>query len=216
MRFQIKIILLLLISFAFVLQAAAQLCGKYTTVLTLTTADGKPVTNAVVQLLPLGKDETRGKTFVRDENDLSVFSIFFYEGHQLSSKYKLLISADGFKTFETELKFPHCKQRDFALKLENKNSDAKNTFVEMKEITFWSVNAENKGINGVKVSVISEKDEMIEEISNEDGRTIFKVLNNRKYKVRFEKDGYKSKEIEVDLSKKSHISMNVELEQDAP
>ncbi len=216
MKFQIKIILLLLMSCAFVLQADAQLCGQYKTVLAIKTEDEKPVTNAVVQLVPLGKDETRGKTFVRDENDLSVFSIFFYEGHQLSSKYKLLVSADGFKTFETELKFPHCKQREFNLKLENKNSKTNTALEEIKEIKFWINYRNKKGTFGVKVTVISEDDKTLEEISDEYGAVSFKVLDDKKYKVRFEKEGYKSEEIEIDLSKKSSVNMNIELEQDAP
>lgn len=184
--------------------------------MTIKSADGKPVENAVVQLIPLEKDETRGTIFVRDETDLSVFSISFFEGHQLSKKYKVIISADGFKNFETEMIFPHCKTRNFNLKLEKKNSDQKNSFEEIREINFWVYDADKKAIDGVKVGVYSEDEKISEEISGANGLVRFKVVNDKTYKIKLEKSGYKSKETEFDLSKTNFIYETITLEKIEP
>jgi hypothetical protein len=113
----LKFLLLLAIALVFSLPANAQLCGEYTTTLHIKTVENEPVETAVVQLLPVENDETRGKTFARDEKDLSKFSITFFEGHQLAATYKLIISADGFETLEKEIKFPHCKTQNFDIQL---------------------------------------------------------------------------------------------------
>ena len=117
-QISLKIFFFIIVGFTFAIQVNAQLCGTYTTTLNIKDFNNKPVENAVVQLLPIEKDETRGKTFVRSEKDLSKFSITFNEGHEISAKYKLLISADGYETFEKVIKFPHCRAQvfDFQLK----------------------------------------------------------------------------------------------------
>lgn len=121
-----KILLILILIFAgFVLGANAQLCGQYTTTLTVKTEDNKSVENSVVQLVALGKDETKSKTFVRNETDRSRFSVTFYEGHVLLGKYKMIVSADGFETAEREIGFPHCKNQDFEFRLIKKNFERK-------------------------------------------------------------------------------------------
>ena len=82
------------------LQINAQLCGKYKVTIEVLDENDKPINNAVVQFLPITKDETRGKQFVREENDLSKFSVEYFEGQSISKFHKLIVSADGYKAAE--------------------------------------------------------------------------------------------------------------------
>jgi hypothetical protein len=113
-----KILLLSIFVFAaFAGAANAQLCGTYTTTLEIKSEDDKAIETAVVQLIPLKENETRNKSFTRDESDRSKFSITFNEGHIIYAKFRIIVSADGFETAEKEIKFPHCKDQTFEIKL---------------------------------------------------------------------------------------------------
>lgn len=214
--FLYKIIFVSAFAFLSAVQINAQLCGKYATFILIETAEGKPVDNAVVRLIPLGKNETLGETFVREGKKRSEFSITFNEGHILSGKYKIIISAEGFKTHEFETGFPHCERRNFILKLEKSNSRTENDLEEIREINFRAIDENKKGIGDVRTTVSREKGKVLEKISNEYGQTDFEVFNNKILKVRFEKDGYKTKEIEIDLSKNNFKYMDVKMEKVEP
>lgn len=109
--------ILILIFAAFAASANAQLCGTYKTTLIIKGEDDKAIETAVVQLFALEKDETRNKTFSRDEDDRSKFFITFSEGHIVGGKYKIIVSADGFASAEKVIKFPHCERQTFEIKL---------------------------------------------------------------------------------------------------
>lgn len=154
------------VSFAGV--ANAQLCGQFTTTLTVKSEENKAIENSVVQLLPLGKDETKNKTFVRDENDRSKFSVTFSEGHMVSGKYKVIVSADGFETAEKEIAFPHCKDQNFEFKLKAIKA---NTAI----LSGTVYDANGAVIPGAKVTAVNSKGEKFETRTNVSGEYILKL-----------------------------------------
>jgi hypothetical protein len=113
----LRVNFLIVACFIFTISGNAQLCGDYTTTLNIFSKDENKVGNASIQLIPLGKDETRGKKFVRNKRDSSVFTITFLEGHQLRDEYKLVVSAKGFLPFEKVIKFQHCSEQYFGIYL---------------------------------------------------------------------------------------------------
>lgn len=121
--FKVKFILLLFGGLFLTIQADAQVCGKYSTTLNILSENGKKVENVFVQLVPIGKDETKGKTFKQYEKEATEFIITFQEGHHLHNKFKVIISAQQFETYEMELKFLHCKNQDFDVKLKPINEN---------------------------------------------------------------------------------------------
>ena len=108
---------LLFMGFVFALQVNAQLCGQYGVTLSVKQKDGKEIKNAIVQLLPIGKDETKGKSFIRDADKHWIHSITFSEGHQLKENYKIIVSADGYENLTKEISFPHCKRQSIDIVL---------------------------------------------------------------------------------------------------
>jgi hypothetical protein len=181
-----KILLILILVFAgFVFGADAQVCGQFTTTLVVKTEDNKAVENSVVQIVPLGKDETKGKTFVRDENDRSKFSVTFNEGHLILGKYKVIVSADGFETAEKEIGFPHCKHQYFEFNLKaNKASSG--------VILTGTITDQVGGIiPKVKVKILGNKNQKFIVETNDDG--VYKIdLPGGIYTVEFEASGHKS------------------------
>lgn len=180
---KIKISFLLIIGLFLTIEINAQLCGKYGATFNVKTIENKPVENALVQLLPLEKDETREQSFVQDDKELSKFQITFLEGHQITTKYKLLVLADGFETFEKEIKFPHCKQQTFDIKLKI-----------IKKINSAILSGSVYDANGylitqAKITATNEKGEKFETQTNEDGTYILNLPYNPydggdyKYKV---------------------------------
>ena len=85
--------------------ANGQACGRFRIEIVVQTETGKPLETAVVQFLPITKDETRGRQFVRDETERSRFSIEFIEGQSVREFHRLIVSADGYKRAENEIKF---------------------------------------------------------------------------------------------------------------
>jgi len=185
-----KILLILILIFAgFVFGANAQVCGQFTTTLVVKTEDNKAVENSVVQLVPLGKDETKGKTFVRDENDRSKFSVTFNEGHLMLGKYKVIVSADGFETAEKEIGFPHCKHQYFEFEL--KAAKAPNQAI----LTGTVFDRNGAVIPGTKITAVNSKGQKFETQTNEDGEYILELPFNEygsiaKYDMTFEKSGF--------------------------
>jgi hypothetical protein len=192
---KIKIIILLVIGLVGTSQINAQLCGKYGATLNLKSDNGKPVENAFVQLLPIEKDETRGQIFVRDGEDPAKFSITFLEGHQIKTKYKLLISADGFETVEKEISFPHCERQIFNIQLK---SDKKTNLAVLSGSVY---DANGYLITQAKVTAINEKGDMFETQTNSNGIYILRLPFNpykagdyrfrvSKYEIIVEKEGF--------------------------
>lgn len=214
-NFLLKLIFLSVFAFLFAIETNAQLCGRYSTFISVSNTEGKPIKNAEIELTAIEKDRTNGEKFVRRENP-SEFSITFNEGHMVSGTYKITVSAKGYKTHEFETRFPHCQRRNFILKLAKSNSDAVNNFEEIREINFRAIDENKKGIAKVKTIVSWENGKVLEMISNDGGQTDFKVFNNKILKVRFEKEGYKTKEIEINLSESNLKYLDVKLEKVEP
>ena len=205
---------MLVLIFAFAVQGNAQHCGSYMVSLEINRVDGKPVTNAVVQLLPIEKDETNKKGFVRNEKLPNFFWLTFFEKDKLFLKYKLIVFADGFKTFETEIGFPHCKKRHFVLNLEANIFDGKSSFEEMTIIIFTIEDSFNSSdeISDVETTAVGEDGKIYESKSVKNGQVFLQLISNKKYRVQFKKSGYKTKEINVDLSRKEILYEPVEIE----
>lgn len=155
--FNFKLLLLSSLCLAFLsLSANGQMCGGYSITVFVQDAEGKPIDNADIQFLPITKDETRGKKFVRDEKDFSRFSIQFTEGDSVNDFHKLIISADGYKTAENEIKFGSCRRREIKVKLPKANSAAVPVWEFSSSILFNIRDANGKPISGIKATV--EKD----------------------------------------------------------
>ena len=196
--------------FAFVSQARAQACGTYHININLQNENGKPIeTNAVVRLSPLEKDETRGKNFVRDNANLSLFSINYPEGYSFESFHKLTISADGFKPTENKVRFTSCQDRDVVVILAKANSATKAVWEFKNNIDVQVVGGDGKNLDNVKLTIIdSEKNS--ENIEMKFGSSYFH-LPNGEYNFRFEKSGYQIEEMKVDLTPLSGKHLKVEL-----
>lgn len=168
-----KILLLsFFVFFSFVGGANAQLCGTYTTTLEIIGEDNKVIENAVVQILALEKDESRNKTFSREESDRSKFSITFNEGHIVRGTYKIFVSADGFEAIEKEIKFPHCKDQTFEIKLKA----GERLMVGILTGTVYDPNG--AVIAGTKITAVNQKGEKFETLTNGEGEYVLKLPFN--------------------------------------
>ena len=112
---QIFTLIFLIGSFSYF--ANAQACGKFRIEIKVMDESGKPLENASVQVLPINKDGTRGNKFERDKNYLSDFTLTMLEGESLDDFHRLIISADGYKTTENELKVVSCRSQYIKVKL---------------------------------------------------------------------------------------------------
>jgi hypothetical protein len=116
-----KIVFVCTVGFIFSTVAKSQLCGDYTTTLKVLSKNGKKISHVSIQLIPLGKDETRRKTFVRDKRNPSEYKITFLEGHILKNDYKLIVLAKGFSPFTKIIGFRHCSEQYFVIYLDAVN-----------------------------------------------------------------------------------------------
>ena len=155
------------------------------------------------------KDETRGKQFVREENDLSKFSVEYFEGQSISEFHKLIVSADGYKTAENEIKFITCNRLLIQVKLPKNDSAEIPVWNFENSVTLSTEDENGKEINGVKISVIKDG-KVIEEKDSKYYGIGFEIKNGE-YIFRFEKDGYQTKEIKADLTKIGDLKITVKL-----
>lgn len=194
----------------FVLGAHAQACGKFSVNIIVQDESGKPVDNAIVQFLPITRDETYGKQFVRDKSEPSRFSIEFFEGQGVKEFHKLVISADGYKTAENEIKFPSCRGPYVTVKLPKKDSAAAAVWNFKNLIMVETQDVDGEPVSGVKV-IIKKDGKIVEEETMEYFGSGFTLLNGE-YVFRFEKDGYQPQEIKVDVMKIAGQEIKTKLE----
>jgi hypothetical protein len=110
----IKNILLLAIIFsALGIFANAQLCGSFGVTLNIHDNDLKPVTGYTIRILPWDKDELKGDKFQPAADKPGTAEIKLLEGHVVTGKYKLTISAPGFIDTEKSMTFPHCTRLSY-------------------------------------------------------------------------------------------------------
>lgn len=169
---KLKIILIFVFGLFLTIQVNAQLCGKYSMTLNILSENDQKVENVFVQLIPLGKDETRGKTFKQSEEDASKFFITFLEGHQLHNKYKAIISAQQIETYEMELKFPHCKSQEFDVRLK---ALAKDTVTLRGSI----YDANGALIPQVKITATNKEGRIIESVTDNEGKYSLRLPVNK-------------------------------------
>lgn len=203
-----KLLLLLFIFSYFFAAADAQRCGNYSVEVIVQDESGKPVDTAVVQFVPITKDETQGKQFVRDESERSKFSIQFAEGSGVWDFHKLIVSADGYKTAEKEIKFRSCEGPVIKVRLPKKDSESVPFWDFKNFIRVETLDADGNYLNGVKVTI--KKDGKILEEAAEYSGTGFSLAPGP-YTFRFEKEGFEPVEIKMDRTQIGELYMPVRL-----
>lgn len=196
--------------FALFVKANAQACGRYAVNITVENEQGKPVKNADVKLLPIEKDETEGKNFVRDKSDPAMFSITLQEGHSFRSFHKLIITAPGFKPSENKVRFLSCEKRNVIVKLAPLKSDSLAFWQFENEIDIRVFGGDGKNLRDVKMQIIGGNKEP-ETIDMGEWGSAFLTLPNGIYRFRFEKPGYEIKEVTADLTPLANEHLKVEL-----
>ena len=196
--------------FALFVKVNAQACGTYFINITVEDEQGKPVKNASVKLLPIEKDETEGKKFVRDNAEPSKFSISLQEGHDFKTFHKLIISAPGFKQSENKVRFISCEKRNVIVKLAPLKSASEAVWQFENEIDIQVFGGDGKTLSGVKMQIIAGKKEP-ETIDMGQWGSAFLTLPNGIYRFRFEKPGYETKEVTADLTPLADEHLKVEL-----
>jgi hypothetical protein len=185
------------------------MCGKFKETVIVQDQKGKPIETAVVQFLPITKDETLGKQFTRSETDRSVFEIEYLEGHRVRKFHKLIVSADVYKTAENEMKFYSCERRQIIVKLPKTDSAASPVWELENDVQIIAKDENDKDVNGIKVSVLKDEKVLKSKKSNFD-RIGFR-LKSGEYILRLEKDGYQTEDIKVDLTKIAQVNLTVNL-----
>jgi hypothetical protein len=112
-----KYFLALFILMFFALPVSAQLCGSYGVTISVYDNDLKPVEAYVTEVIPLAKDELRSAKFEPVADTPGASELKLFEGHMVAEKYKLIVSAPGFQSFEKTLTFPHCTRLSYDILL---------------------------------------------------------------------------------------------------
>ncbi len=196
--------------FALFVKADAQACGRYAIDVTVENAQGQPLKNAVLKLLPIEKDETDGKKFVRDKSKPATFSITFQEGHSFRAFHRLIISAPGFKPSEKKVRFTSCENRNVLVKLAASKSASAAVWHFENEIDIRVLGSDGKSLRDVKMQIVGGNREP-ETIDLGEWGTTFLTLPNGIYRFRFEKPGYETKEVTADLTPLADELLKVEL-----
>jgi len=200
---------LLVVFFALISSTNGQACGRYYITVSVQTLDGKPIKTARVDLKVIDTDETKGKNFVRDKADPSVFSIDYFEGHSFRSFHKVTISAPGFISTENLTKFTSCENRGVVVKLAKAGSSSPAVWSFQNNVNVKAVGSDGKPVEGVTLTVIDGHNKP-ETVDMKFGFAYFTVPSGE-YTFRFEARGYQTKNERVDLTKLARQSVKVEL-----
>lgn len=209
-NFALKIVVFAFSIFVFcTVKATAQACGVFSQTVFVQDEKGRPLEMAVVQFLPITKDETYGKQFTRSESNRSSFELKFQEGQSVKEFHKLIVSADGYKTAENEIKFFSCSGNQIKVKLPKTDSSASPVWEFENRIMISTNDEDGKGVKGVRLSIF-EDGKILTTQKMEYYGTGFDMKNG-KYVFRFEKDSYETENIEVDLTEIERVDINVSL-----
>jgi hypothetical protein len=208
MKFCVPLLLSFFLAF-FSLSASGQMCGKFKVIVSVQDAEGKPIDNGVIQFLPITKDETLGKQFVRDKTDLSTFSVQFTEGESVTAFHKLIVSADGYQTTENEIKFYSCLGPRITVKLSKKDSIAAPVWEFANSIMIETKDSGGKALSGTKI--IIKKEGKIVGTKEAEYYGLGFSLPNGEYVFRIEKEGYDPQEIKVDMTKIADVNVTTSL-----
>jgi len=194
--FIFKITLSVLFIVSFVFTADAQVCGKYRVTLQIANEKNKPVNDAAVEFLPVTKDETLGKRFVRDEKDFSKFSVEYLEGQDLEELHRLIVSAKGYKTAEVKFRFNSCQRLQMQVRLPKENSSALPVWNPKNEVFFAAFDENRQMIKNVRISIIKDG-KVLKKVNSKIGGSSVE-LDSGRYVIRFEKKGYQIEDVELD------------------
>ena len=203
------LLVLIIVCAGFVGETKAQMCGKFRIGVSVQNADGEPIDNAVIQFLPITTDETFGKSFVRDQMELSKLTIQFTEGQSVKNFHKLIVSANGYKTAENEIKFYSCRGSNIIVKLPKSDAAAAPVWEFSNSIMIETQDAGGKEISGVKLTVLQDG-KIIGSKEIEYYGVGFDIPNG-KYVLRLAKKGYQTREIKVDLTKIADVDVTAKL-----
>jgi hypothetical protein len=204
-----RVFALSLLAGAFCFGVRAQACGRYAITIKVTDEQGKPVKNASVKLSPIEKDETRGQNFVPDKADPALFSISYPEGYSFSAFHKLTVAAPGFKKAENTGRFTSCEKRSVSVRLVRLKSASEAVWKFENNINIQVFGSDGKYLDDVKMTIIDDK----KNSESEDLKfgSAYHYLPNGVYNFRFEKPGFETSQIEVDLTALAGKYLKVEL-----
>lgn len=178
--------------------ADAQMCGRYRVGLIVLNEKNQPINDADVRFLPITKDETLGKRFVRDGKDFSKFWIEFQEGQSLKEFHKLIVSAKGYKTAETRFRFYSCRRLQMQVKLPKSAARAQPAWTPANEFGFYISDEDRRRLEGVKISIFKDG-EFLKTLYSKIGGVGLK-LDFGEYVFKFEKKGYRAEEVNFDAT----------------
>ena len=196
---------------AFVTFAEAQRCGKWKIEVEVQTTAGEPLESAVVELLQITVDETKGERFVILPGSPSTFRIEFSEGHSIENFHRLLVTADGHKPAELEMRASSCESRELSVSLPTTDVHITPVWGFVNRINVQAKDTNGKNLSGFKLKVMLDDDGFRSEFFEYYGGSI--TLPNGAYVFRFEKEGYEPQDVEVDASKLSDLQIIAELKE---
>lgn len=203
--------ILFLMMIALVTFAEAQRCGRWNIEVEVQTTAGEPLESAVVELLPISADERRGKRFANTTGSPSKFKIEFLEGHSIENFHRLLVTADGHKPAELEMRASSCESRELSVSLPKTDVHITPVWGFVNRINVRAKDTNGKNLSAFKLKVMLDDDGFRSEFFEYYGGSI--TLPNGAYVFRFEKEGYESQEVEVDASKLSDLEIIAKLKE---
>lgn len=195
---QILMLLVLICGFNYFVNAQA--CGKFRVIVDVQNEAGEPIENAVVQLTPITKDETGGKVFERNERKLSNFTFELSEGQRLSEFHRLIISADGYRTAENELKIVSCDNKTIKVKLVKNGAAGEAVWKFFNRIVVQVADENNKSIEKTWMTVIQDE-KIVSNFLIENGYLSVKFFPNGIFDVQLKAKGFETKQFKIDSSK---------------
>ena len=175
----------------------AQPCMRFSIVVNVQNEAYEPIANAIVQLMPITRDETAGKIFVRNEEN---FTLELLEGQQLSEFHRLIISADGYKTAENKLKIVSCDNNTIKVKLVKNGSTGEAAWNFSNRIVVKVADESNKSIEKTWMTV-TQDGKYVSSFVIENGYLNIRFFPNGIYNVQLKAKGFETKQFMVDWLK---------------
>jgi hypothetical protein len=190
--------------------ANAQACGKFSVVVDVQNESGKPIGIAVVQLKPINIDETNSRVFERDRLKPSKFMMAFLEGQELREFHRLIVSADGYKSSENELKIVSCDNKYITVKLVEINSRSEAIWNFYNRIVVQVADENNQNIEKSWLTVTRDgKDVSVFLIEN--GYLNIKFFTNGVYDAQLKAKGFQNIQFKVDSTKVAEQTLKFRL-----
>jgi PEGA domain len=195
--------------FGSAVNADAQACGAYYINVSVQDTAGKAVSNAKVDLKPIEKDESAGKNFARDAKEPSRFTLQLSEGQDSQFFHKIVVSAPGYNSAETQLKFHSCANRLAVVNLVKAGSPATAVWHYQNTVEIQVAGKDGENIDGLKLTVIDVHGK--EETVPTQKWFAFFDLPNGEYTLRIEVPGYQTLNEKLDLKPLADVSLKLQV-----